>query len=756
MLRYNRYYHKPCKPLGNDGRCITGCRDHIDISRKAAGEGMVLLKNENNILPLKKGAKIAAFGQASVNYIKGGKGSGDVYCAYVKNIYDGLETKEKEGRLSYFKPLKELYVEYLKDEVNQKIECNIPDDMFNEAVEFADIAIISFCRNSAENYDRSAEPGDFYLSESEEALVNRVQDAFEKVVVILNVGGIVDTSWFAQNEKISSALLAWQGGMEGALATVDILTGDINPSGKLTDTFAKSFDDYPSSEGFNKSVDYVDYIEDIYVGYRYFETIPSAYEKVNYPFGFGLSYTTFDFSKIAGEEKDGVITITLDVTNTGNVAGKEVVQLYYNAPQGKLGKPAKELVAFAKTNLLQPQERQKITLSFDVDKMASFDDLGKIQKSAYVLEKGEYKIFVGNSVRETVDTDFIFTVNEDTVTQQLTSYCPPVALEKRMLADGSFEKLPQGEAKQLYPVNKEIEAVAPEKWLLFHEVEKEEQLDAFIMQLNVDDLCEFMGGVGCTGVSDTGCFPKINNVAVPPMETADGPAGLRLSSKIDIPTTAFPCGTLIACSWNTDIMEQIGYVGGLEVRENNIAFWLTPGVNIHRSPLCGRNFEYFSEDPVITGEMAAAKIKGIQSAGTGCSIKHFACNNKEKNRFDSDSRVSERALREIYLKGFEIAVKKSNPWSVMTSFNYINGIRSSESFDLLGGILRGEWGFKGLVTTDWGVKSSPVLLVKAGNDVRMNYGYPDKLKKAVEYGELTLADLQVCAKHILMAYMNLH
>ena len=755
MVRFNRYYHVPCMPLGKDGRCITGCREHINLSRKAAGEGMVLLKNNEGVLPLKKGSKVVAFGQAAINYVKGGTGSGDVYCAYVKNIYDGLEDKENEGKLTYFKPLKELYTNHLAVEENKKIECIIPDDMFNDAVKFSDTAIISIGRNSGEFNDRTAERGDYYLTESEEALVNRVTSSFKKVVVVLNVGGMVDTNWFYDNDKISSVLLGWQGGMEGALATVDILTGDVNPSGKLTDTFAKSFDDYPSSATFNESVDYVNYIEDIYVGYRYFETIPDAYKKVNYPFGFGLSYTTFAYTDIVAKENDGQIDIKLNITNTGKMSGKEVVQVYYSAPQGKLGKPSKELVTFTKTKLLNPGETEELNLSFAVKDMASFDDLGKIQKSAYVLEKGDYKIYVASSVRDTVDTGFVYSVSEDIVAEQLTSYCAPVALEKRMLSDGSFEELPKGEIKNSYPVNKEIKVDAPEERLWFHDVYTEEQLDKFIMQFTVENLFEFMGGYSCTGVSNTGCFPRCYPLAVPPIPTADGPAGLRLEEKIGIATTAFPCATLLACSWNTEIMEQIGATAALEVKENNIAFWLTPALNIHRSPLCGRNFEYFSEDPVVSGEMAAAKVKGIQSVKIGCTIKHLACNNKEENRFCSDSRVSERALREIYLKGFEISVKKANPWGLMTSYNAINGVHTSESYELLGGILRGEWGFNGLITTDWGVKNNPVNEVKAGNDIKMHCGYPNELKEAYEKGELTLADLQVCAKHILAAYMNL-
>jgi len=787
MRKYARYMYPGCRPLGKKGTVITGCNEHIELSRKAAGEGMVLLKNNNQTLPLKKGSNIVLFGQSSVNYIKGGGGSGDVYCEYIRNIYDGFSVKEKEGKVNVFRETEKFYKEHIeKEQIRikevwdtdypilfeiediiehavrsrefyrsvQVRETKVPDDIFDAAADFADTAIITISRYSGEGWERSSEKGDFYLTDEEYNLVKKVKAAFDTTIIVLDVGGMVDSEWFINDDEIGAVLLAWQAGMEGGLAIADILCGDVNPSGKLVDTFAKSFDDYPSSKNFHESVDYVDYTEDIYVGYRYFETMNGKKERVNYPFGFGLSYTKFELSKATVKEENGEISASVEVKNTGEFAGKEVVQLYFSAPQGILGKPARALGAFAKTKLLEPGDSEIVTLSFKARDMASFDDLGKIQKSAYILEKGNYEFYIGTSVRDAQKTDYKYVLEDNVIVEQCGSLCAPVALKERMLSDGSFEKLPLGEAKHRFPENKPITAKAPEKEIKFFAVEGEEQLDEFIAQFTDEELCNFMGGDSDIGVSNTLCFSGMERLGVPKMPTADGPAGLRLNDYCGIPTTAWPCATLLACTFNTDLVEEIGRAGGLEVKENNIAFWLTPALNIHRNPLCGRNFEYFSEDPLVSGKMAAAKVKGMQSVGTGCSIKHFACNNKETNRAGSDSRLSERALREIYLKGFEICVKEADPRSVMTSYNLINGIHASENYELLGEILRKEWGFKGMITTDWGQKNNPVFEVKAGNDMKMHIGYPDDLLETLKKGELSRADLEVCAKRILSVYLR--
>ncbi len=742
---------------------ITGCKEHIELSRKAAGEGMVLLKNDNNVLPLKAGTKVALFGKGAIAYVKGGGGSGDVYCEYVRNIYEGFGIKQQQGKVLINTAVSDFYKDYIIGEcvrgcdLKGKVPINeptLPKQLLESAAKESDIAIITISRFSEECFDRR-EKDDFYLTEQESQMVADVTAAFKQSVLVLDVGGMVDSSYFIDNEKIPSVLLAWQAGMEGGLAIADIICGDVNPSGKLVDTFAKTFADYPSSEHFEDSDDYVEYYEDIYVGYRYFESIPEAKNKVNYPFGYGLSYTTFDMSDICCSEKDGVITASVNVTNTGAVSGKQVVQLYYSAPQGLLGKPAKELAAFAKTKLLSPNETQKLQLNFNVCDMASYDDLGKICKSAYILEKGEYTFHIGSSVRDTVKADFVYPVTEDTVTELLTSRCAPCNLKHRMLADGSFEELPQRDVVSEYQPHLPSTAKAPDETVTFDGVGDKITMDEFIAQFTDDELCEFMGGSPDIGVSNTCCFSGLERLGVPPVPTADGPAGLRIEWKHNVTTTAWPCATLLACTWNTEIIEQIGAAGAKELKENKLNIWLTPALNIHRTPLCGRNFEYFSEDPLVSGKIAAAKVKGIQSEGVACSIKHFACNNRELNRFSSDSRVSERALREIYLKGFEICVKESDPWTVMTSYNVLNGIHTSESYDLITGILREEWGFNGMITTDWGCKNDPAKEVKAGNDMKMPVGYPDDLKAALKDGNLERADLEVCAKRILTVYKRL-
>ncbi len=790
MEKYARFRYQPCKPLGEDGKCVTASLKHIALSKEAATEGMVLLKNENNALPLKKGEKIALFGKATIEYIKGGGGSGDVNCPYIRNIADGFKAKEIEGKVSVYMPLVDFYKDYVeKESVNvltqEQIdarwdivnnmefcterddmtydtfaamhvkEANIPYSLIDDAGKECDTAIITLSRFSAEGVDRRPQGGDYYLSDLEKELIDNVTKNFGKVIIVINSGAQIDCEYFAENEKIQGILFGWQGGMEGGSAIADLLCGDVNPSGKLVDTIAKSYDCYPCKDDFWECFDHVDYTDDIYVGYRFFETIPGASNNVRYPFGFGLSYTTFQLSGKVCCESDGKIIGIATVKNIGTVPGKEIVQLYYSAPQGKLGKPSKELAAFKKTKLLYPGESETVVMSFDIADMSSFDDLGKIQKSARVLEKGTYSFYLGTSVRDNEKLAFEYIVNEDTITEQLSDWCKPFKLKKKLLADGSFEELPLGEENYIYGINEPTNAKAPEKEVVFDKVGEEISLDEFVAQFTLEELMEFVGGHGPTGVCNTGCFGGLERLKVPAVPTADGPAGLRLNVETGIPTTAWPCATLLACMWNPDLAFEVGKGGGAEIRENNLGVWLSPALNIHRDPLCGRNFEYYSEDPLIAGKTASAVTRGVQSQKVAVSIKHFACNNKEANRFASDSRVSERALREIYLRGFEIAVKEADPWTVMSSYNLINGQHTSESYELLTGILRDEWGFKGMVVTDWGVKNDPVKEVKAGNDMKMHCGYPEDLKKGYDNGDITRADLELCVKRILEMFMKL-
>ena len=827
MNKWSRIKFTPNLPLGANGERVTGSKTHIELSKNAAKEGMVLLKNDSNVLPLAAGTRVALFGKGTFDYVKGGGGSGDVTVAYIRNLYEGL--KLQKDKISIFEELCDYYRSDIKKQYaagavpGMTIEPDVPVELLNKAKAYTDTAIISICRYSGEGWDRksvvdpnnkalwdyerkmtekSAElfkDGDFCLSVKEKEMVDTVKAIFKNVIVILNVGGMVDTSWFAYDDQIQSALLALQGGMEGGLAAAELLVGDGNPSGKTVDTFAKSLDDYPSTYNFHESRDYVDYTDDIYVGYRYFETIPGAAEKVVYPFGYGLSYTTFDVETVSAgvvnsnctssataagstdadiDIKAGKLYAKVSVTNTGKFSGKEVVQVYIAKPQGKLGKPAKELVSFEKTRELQPGESQLMTLTWKINDMASYDDLGKVQKSAYVLEAGSYDIYVGTNVRDVTKADYSYILNHDVITEQFSAKLIPTSLPKRMLSDGSYEALPQGE-----PVDTDYsaigtidpaltEGVGPGQRAIpyfrfadgmakngSHDimdvVEGRITLDEFVSELSIDDLIHLLGGQPNTGVANTFGIGNMPEYGIPSVMTADGPAGVRIAPEVGIYTTAFPCSTLLACTWNPDILEAVGRAGGEELKENNLALWLTPAICIHRSPLCGRNFEYYSEDPFVTGKLAGAMVRGIQSNNVGATLKHFALNNKETNRKNSDSRVSERAAREIYLKAFEMIVKNENPWAIMSSYNMINGYRASESEDLLTGILRDEWGYEGMVTTDWWTCGEHYKETKAGNDLKMGNGYPDRVKKAYDKGAISRDEIETSVKRILGLILKL-
>ncbi|MBE6671112.1 MAG: beta-glucosidase [Ruminococcaceae bacterium] len=754
--KWARYKYNLTTNIGDNNTRLTGCKEHIELSRKVAGEGMVLLEN-NGLLPLKNNTTVALFGIGSIDYVKGGGGSGMVYCDYVTNLYEGF--MQKAPRISIYEPLTQYYYNYalplLSEHDGSKIfsEIEVPSELINNAASNADVAIITIHRFSAENRDRYAEKGDFYLTDVEQKMVNDVTSAFEHSIVVLNVGGMIDVSFIKNNPKIDAALLAWQAGMEGGLAIADIICGDVNPSGKLTDTFAKEFSDYPSADTFNESDDYVCYYEDIYVGYRYFETIPNVAHRVNYPFGYGLSYTDFEigkpFAKLIGDE----IEVSILVKNIGKHAGKEVIQVYFSAPQGVLGKSKLSLAGFKKTKLLAPAESEEIVIKFDIASMSSYDDLGKLQASAFLLEQGEYIFFAGNSCRNLKEADFRYKVNEKyIVTKQLTRKCAPNKLPKRMLSDGSFEAIPSFPIEQYDNISVSINlAKAPNSEKPFGLIDVANgtiTLDEFISQLTDDELIHLMSGISNRGVANTCGIGGIDRVGIPPIMTVDGPAGIRIAPKVGISTTAWPCATLIACTWDPELAYEIGKAGALEAKENGLAIWLTPALNIHRNPLCGRNFEYFSEDPLISGKFAAAKVNGIQSVNIAATAKHYACNNKEINRKYSDSRVSERALREIYFRGFEICVKESQPWCVMSSYNLINERRCCTGYEQIQSILRDEWGFKGLVMSDWWTPCDQTYCVLSGNDVRMPIGESDVLKKSLEAGIIQREHLEVCAKRI--------
>lgn len=801
MEKWARLLYQPALPL-YEGKRVTASPEHVEISRRAAVEGMVLLKNSGATLPFNALERAVLLGKASVEYIKGGGGSGDVFCEYVHSVYDGMKLRG----IKVFEPL----VDYYKDELDKQYaagyvpgmtkEPAVPKDILKAAADFSDTVIIVLNRYSAEGWDRCgiecnnefnpwpAGPslpklsltvfpeGDFYLSCEEEEMISAATKNFKAVVVLLNAGGVMDCRWIRDNERIDATLLMGQAGMEGGLAAVDILLGYETPSGRLTDTFAGELSDYPSTKNFHESFDYVEYTEDIYVGYRYFETIPGAAQKVVYPFGHGLSYTTFVKEVIRAEESGDGYDFAIKVTNTGKMKGKEVVAVYVSAPTGKLGKASKILADFAKTGELKPGKSTELTLHVTRYQMSSYDDLGRVSEASYVLEKGRYEFYLGANVRSAVKLDFEVVLKEDEVLCKLSHKLVPSELSKRMLCDGSYEDLPLGEHKDINEsvIKKMIpgteEAIAPEvravaRHLLMNtikegtrsllDVEKGEMsLDDFVGQMSDDELIFLLGGQPITGVGNVFGFGNMPEYGIPNAQMADGPAGVRIVKETGIVTTAFPCATVIASTWNREIAREVGFAGGEELKENNLCVWLTPAVNIHRNPMCGRNFEYYSEDPYLTGKMAGGMVSGIQENHVGASVKHFACNNKETNRKHSDSRLSERALREIYLKAFEIIVNDSKPYTIMSSYNAINGVRTSESKELLTGILRDEWNFDGLVMTDWWCRSEQYKEIVAGNDLKMATGYPERVRQAMELGAIKRSDLLISAKRLLATILK--
>ena len=801
MEKWIRARFQPGLPLGSDGRRVTAGKEHIALSRRAAREGMVLLKNENNVLPLRNGCRIALFGKATIDYVKGGGGSGDVTVPYVRNIYDGFA--ETIGRDAVYPGTVKYYQEYVASQYaahwvpGMVAEPPVPEDLLREARAFTDTAVVSISRFSGEGWDRKSsrakierkepvtgdavsmsdvlfERGDFYLSDAERRMLDTVSSTFDKTIVVLNVGGMVETACFRDNPRIQGLLLAFQGGMEGGCAEAELLMGKASPAGKLTDTYAADLEDYPGCADFYDSDDYVNYYEDIYVGYRYFETIPGAGSKVVYPFGFGLSYTRFSLSQEEIRFTDDEAEARVTVINEGSFPGCEVVQVYYSAPGGKLGKPARELAGYRKTRLLAPGETEIVSIRFPLSRMASYDDLGRVCKSAWVLEAGQYRFYIGTSVRDVREIGKTWEITEDRITEQLSPRMVPTCLDKRLKADGSWEELPTAacndfHATVLAPMSNHEMHATPEVravprignfgrdigMQLKDVAEGKISLEDFVSELPTEDLENLLGGQPNVGLANTFGYGNNPLYGIPNIMTADGPAGIRFRPGLGVTTTAFPCATLLGSTWDPQVCYEVGAAAALEAKENNIMVWLAPGVNIHRNPLCGRNFEYFSEDPLLAGKQAAGMIQGIQSQRIAATPKHFALNNKETNRRNCDSRASERAIREIYLKQFEILVKEAHPWSIMSSYNIINGHRASENKDLLTGILREEWGFDGMVTTDWWTFGEHYKETAAGNDMKMATGFPDRLLEAMEKGVLTREDMEKAARNILQLILRI-
>ena len=757
---------------------------YLDTAAKMVSEGIVMLKNENNALPLDTDKEVAVFGRIQFHYYKSGTGSGGmVNVTKVVNILDGLidnGVKVNEKLLgTYRKWDKEnpfdLGEGWGGEPWSQK-EMPLDEGLVKETAKSCETAIVIMGRTAGEEQDNRLEAGSYLLSDDEIAMLKVVRENFKKVVLLLNVGNIIDMTDINRIAP-DAVLYVWQGGMTGGKGTADVLTGKVSPSGKLPDTIAYKVSDYPSDANFGREENRDIYAEDIYVGYRYFETF--AKEKVLYPFGFGLSYTAFEIKTEKAEITEGAVKLSVSVKNIGAYKGKEVIEVYCEAPQGRLGKAARVLCGFEKTRELVPQEEQEVEIAVDISKLASYDDSGVTgNKSCYVLEAGEYKFYVGSDVRS-AEYACSFEQGEDLVTERLTQALAPVVSFERIkpvCEGGAFsigrEAVPVSEvdesARRLEKLPKEI-AYTGDKGIKLWDVKNgKNTMDEFIAQLSDYDLSCIIRGEGMgsprvtagTASAFGGVSENLNGFGIPAGCCSDGPSGMRL----DCGTKAFslPNGTMIASSFNKELTSELFAFMGLEMAANKVDCLLGPGMNIHRHPLNGRNFEYFSEDPFLTGKMASAELKGMAGAGVTGTIKHFCANNRETNRHFIDSVVSERALREIYLKGFEVAVKEGGASSVMTTYGRVNGLWTAGNFDLNTVILREEWGFKGFTMTDWWAninvrgkepdKTDLAAMARAQNDVYMvcpdGEKNDDNTLAALENGGIERCELQRNAANI--------
>lgn len=795
------------------------------VARKAAAEGMVLLKNEGQLLPLKEGTKVALYGVGASRTIKGGTGSGDVNERETVTIFQGLknagfEITTEDWIEDYDRQYQAARYAW-RDEIEEKAS-KLEDQVsgfFNiySTTKFrmpagaaitqtdADVAIYILSRVAGEGADRFDAEGDYYLTKEEKQQLSDICSMYKHVIVAVNTGGLADLSFMDEYSNIEALLQIVQPGMEAGNAFADIISGKVTPSGKMTDTWAYKYEDYPNSKTFshnNGNVDKEYYTEGLYVGYRYFDSFDIP---VRYGFGYGLSYTTFETKVLATELKENKkIVIETEVTNTGDTySGKEVVELYATCPAGKLEKEYRRLVAFAKTGLLAPGQCEKLTLEIGLDKLTSYSE----KEAAWILEKGTYVIWAGNSLEASAPCA-VLNLDKEVVLTKTQNICP--LKEELEEMKQSSEKMNQKleallKTAEELPVM-ELKAADVETRVVEYRSNVEcvpEEARKFVDTLSKEKLVALASGdpgkgqgsnLGSAGISVPGSAGETNNCAledgVPGIVLADGPAGLRLMKHYNVHEgkivnkpfkfslegglfcegepadpgetyyqycTAIPVGTLLAQTWDTALIEEIGEMIGGEMLEFSVTLWLAPGMNIHRNPLCGRNFEYYSEDPLLAGRMAGAMTNGVQNVpGCGTTIKHFACNNQEDNRMGSDSILSERTLREIYLKGFEIAITESQPMSIMTSYNLINGVHAANCEDTCTKAARCEWGFQGVIMTDWttteyGPDCTASGCMRAGNDLVMPGAFSDRdnLNQELADGTLSMEDLKACISRLV-------
>lgn len=751
-----------------------------NLCRKAAAESCVLLKNEG-VLPIKD-KRVSVFGRTQCDYFYVGYGSGgDVKAPYRVSLIEGLHN----SGMNINTTLEHHYRKWVHDNPidpgfwgywpSNNEEMPVSKDMVREARNNSDIAIVVIGRAAGEDKDNQLKKGQWFLADQEKALLSEVTAHFEQVCVVVNSGSLMDLSWM-EEYQINAVLYAWMGGQESGNGLADVLTGKVSPCGKLPDTLA-AYEDYPSSQNFGGRK-YDNYAEDIYIGYRYFETF--AKEKVVFPFGYGLSYTTFSINQVAVNIMNEIVHITATVTNTGANPGKEVVQVYFEAPQAKLGKPSRSLAAYQKTKTLEPGEKTVVNIAFPIAEMASFDDNGiSGHPNALVLEEGQYGLYLGTDVRNAKKIKELSL--EFQLVKQFEEACPVEIPFKRMVNRNGlvYESVPVRstdlKSRILENLPEEIPHTGDCGIKLADVKNKKNTMEEFVAQLTDKELEALLRGAdegmyspkgvpGNAGVLG-GTTESLIKKGIPTVSTNDGPSGLRIQAH----ATLLPIGIALASTFDDHLVEQLAAELGKEMQDRQSQVLLAPGMNIHRNPLCGRNFEYYSEDPLLSGKIAAAYVRGVQSAGGSAVIKHFACNNQEKSRHIYDARVSPRALREIYLKGFEICIHDSKPDWVMTSYNKVNGTSTYYNYDLVSQILRKDWGFKGCVMTDWWMRTdrSPdfknvrlqAYRIRAQVDVFMpgsaNMGfYKGKsdgslLKSLSKPAGITLAEVQRSAVNIL-------
>lgn len=769
-------------------------------ARQAVAEGQVLLLNQNHVLPLPKGSHVAVFGRMQLHYYKSGTGSGGM--VNVNKVTGILEALEESEDVQVYEPLVDVYREWEKDhpfdegvgwgnEPWSQEEMELNEALVEEAAEKNEYAIVILARTAGEDKDNKMLEGAYCLTSIEEDMLQKVRKYFAKMIVLLNTGNIMDMS-FMDKYRPDAVMYVWQGGMIGGLGTVDVLTGKVCPSGRLSDTIAAQMTDYPADPYFG-GLEQNLYVEDIYVGYRYFESV--AKSKVLYPFGFGLSYTTFSMEAGGFSYAENQVSFVMKVTNTGSVAGKEVVQVYAKAPLGKLGKPARVLIDFKKTKELMPGECEALTFAIPTSVFASYNEVSTAgMPVGWVLEAGEYTIYAGGNVRDVYAVGS-FTLDELQIVEECRNALAPTTAFKRMKMTAANE---HAEAAGVYEIAMEevpLRVVSPEekrnaelpegckitgdRGIKLADVKAgKATLDEFVAQLTEEELASIVRGEGMgspkvtagTAAAFGGVTKSLLEKGIPCGCCDDGPSGMRLDSGMK--AFSLPNGTLLACTFNTQLNEELYAFTAVEMIKNRVDILLGPGMNIHRHPLNGRNFEYFSEDPLLTGKMAAAQVRGLKSAGVTGSLKHFCGNNQETRRHTSNSIISERALREIYLRGFEIAVKEAKADAVMTTYGPVNGIWTSSNYDLVTDILRKQWGFEGVAMTDWWAyvcregdkpaKTDFATMVKAQNDLYMvcpdseKNEHGDNTVESLHDGSLTLGELQRCAKNICRFMMNTH